>query len=228
MRDSYEIFLSKGYLTKDQLFDFGLSETIYVDVKTASEAWGKLKCDVMSGEKVFIRGFGKNASGTHLFLSLYRYLYGNQSVIVDPTNNAEPTKLIRTWTGFSKNGGAQFKKIRNYQISHVFGRTKNAFCFTAPWNIVYIPKIIDPLTGHEAKGDLAVEFAKVFRRNCYTRFEPYIEEYNEIVTGSDFKEQLRVSIELMTYGENTTKSDQEKLLKVIASEFSPITVDVNA
>jgi len=228
MRDSYELFLSRGYLTKDQLFDFGLTETIYVDNKTASEVWEKLKYDVMSGQKVYIRGFGRIASGTHLFLSLYRYLYGNHRVVADATNNAEPTRLIRAWTGFSKSGGARYKKIRNYQISHVFGRTKNAFCFTAPWNIVYIPKIVDPLTGHEAKGDLASEFAKVFQKNCYARFEPLIEEYNEIVSGRDFREQLHVSVELMFHGESTTKSDQEKLKKALDFEFSPILVDSNA
>ncbi len=34
------------------------------------------------------------------------------------------------------------------------------------WNIVYIPKIIDPLTGHEAKGILSMNLPKLFKNSA--------------------------------------------------------------
>ena len=50
------------------------------------------------------------------------------------------------------------KEIINYQVSHIFGKTKNIYAFTAPWNFIYLPKIMDPLTGHEAQGYLKERF----------------------------------------------------------------------
>ena len=224
MRDSYLNFFSKGYISKEQFFDFGLSETIYVDFSTASQAWEYLKLRVQSNETVFIRGFGRDANGTPLFQSLYRYAYGNENIQKDATNNAEPTKLMREWTGLSKNGGNKYQVIRNYQISHVFGRTKNPFCFTAPWNIVYIPKILDPFTGHEAKGDFVDEFTQMFRKQCYSNFSSLIDDFNKLVTSSDFQENIETALQLMQLGENIDKKNMEKLRRSIESEFCPIEI----
>lgn len=46
----------------------------------------------------------------------------------------------------------------------MFGRTKNIYAFTAPWNIVYMPKILDPFTGHEAKGEMVDEYRMLFQK----------------------------------------------------------------
>ncbi|MEZ5534192.1 MAG: hypothetical protein R3F02_01080 [Thiolinea sp.] len=222
MRDSYKQLFASGLITKDQLFMFGLSETIYVDTKTAEDEWESLKNQIQSGKKVFIRGFGRDASGTHLFQKFYSHLIGNHKVAKDSTNNAEPTKLLREWTGYSKSGGKQFKPIRNYQISHVFGKTKNVYCFTAPWNIVYLPKIIDPFTGHEAKGAYVDEYTQLFQKETFKRFRALIEDFNQIVTGSEFQAKIRTAIELMSYEEEFTPKDINKLENAIKTEFSPI------
>jgi hypothetical protein len=43
-------------------------------------------------------------------------------------------KLSRS--GFSKTvRGDSERKIQNYQVTHIFGRTKNPFLFSAPWSI---------------------------------------------------------------------------------------------
>lgn len=222
MRDSYLNFFSKGYISKEQFFDFGLSETIYVDFGLASQAWEYLKLRIHGNKPVYIRGFGRDARGTLLFQSLYRYAYGNQNILKDATNNAEPTKLMREWTGFSKNGGSKYQAIRNYQISHVFGRTKNPYCFTAPWNIVYIPKIIDPFTGHEAKGDFVDEFTRMFQQQCYSKFGALIDDFNQLVTPTEFQENIETALQQLQIGENVTDKDMAKLRKSIESEFSPI------
>ena len=64
-------------------------------------------------------------------------MVGNESVTKDSTNNAEPAKIIRELTGCSKIKNARHEPIRNYQISHIFGRTKNVFAFTAPCSLEY-------------------------------------------------------------------------------------------
>jgi len=147
MRDSYIRFFSKGYISKEQFFEFGLKETIYAPYEKAESEWNRLKQRIENNQEVFIRGFGRDANGTHLFQELYARLVGNHNVKKDPTNNAEPTKIIRELTGYSKTKYSKYELIRNYQISHIFGRTKNIYAFTAPWNIVYMPKMLDPFTG---------------------------------------------------------------------------------
>ena len=69
--------------------------------------------------------------------------------------------------------------IRNYQVSHIFGRTKNPFLFTAPWNIVWKPKLLDPLTGHESKGDLHEKYKAEFLSKSREKYSDFIFEYNQ-------------------------------------------------
>ena len=102
MRDSYLRFFSEGYISKEQFFEFGLKETIYASADKAEQEWGLLKKRIYGNEKVYIRGFGRDSNGTHLFQRLYKHLVGNESVTKDSTNNAEPTKIIHELTGYSK------------------------------------------------------------------------------------------------------------------------------
>jgi hypothetical protein len=87
--------------SKDQFFEFGLSETIYAPLDKAEVAWQELKHRIQNNQQVFIRGFGRNSNGTHLFQAFYADVLSNNQVTVDPTNNAQPTKLIRDLTGYS-------------------------------------------------------------------------------------------------------------------------------
>ena len=225
MLDSYQQFFSKGYISEEDFFEFGISETIFVDFDKAAEAWDLLKARIYTNEPVYIRGFGRDANGTHLFQAFYKHLFGNSNVLKDATNNAEPTKLLRSWTGYSKSGGKEYEPIRNYQISHVFGRTKNVFCFTAPWNIVYVPKIVDPFTGHEAKGDFVKEFTKRFQRACFEKFKPLIEDFNSIMKDDDFLHSIKTNKELMRLSDNLDEGIYRKLEKAIEVELSPVLVD---
>lgn len=135
MIDSYEKFLTK-YVSKEDFFDFGLNETIYIPIDKVEKEWSNLKNRIFENQNVFIRGFGRDAAGTHLFLKFYENIFEHSNIVKDPTNNQQPTKLLESLTGLKKN-----KDIRNYQVSHIFGRTKNIFTFTAPWNIIFMPKI---------------------------------------------------------------------------------------
>jgi hypothetical protein len=224
MRDSYERFFSQDYITKKQFFEFGLSETIFSPIDKAEPAWLELKANIANNNKVYIRGFGRNSTGTHLFQEFYRHVLGNEQVTVDPTNNNQPTKLIRDLTGFSKTKSSRHKPIQNYQVSHVFGRTKNVFAFTAPWNIAYIPKILDPFTGHEAKGDMIDEYQALFKQQGYKHFEPLIEDYNKLITSPDLKARISEYLDQIMSNGTIEPKDVEKLSKSVNEELSPIII----
>lgn len=224
MRDSYERFFSEGYITKENFFEFGLKETIYAPHKKAATEWINLKERIVGNETAYIRGFGRNAKGTPLFIELYKKLLGNSKIIKDPTNNAEPTKLIKNLTGYSKTKSSQHEPIRNYQVSHVFGRTKNVYAFTAPWNIVYLPKILDPFTGHEAKGEMIKEFTLLFRKQAYNLFEDLIEDFNNIITKNSFQVKLHDAICDLEENSKFAYDDLKKLKKSLETEFYPIEI----
>lgn len=217
MIDSYEKFLIE-YVSKEDFFNFGLSETIYIPFDKVEKEWLELKRNISENESVFIRGFGRDAAGTHLFFDFYKNVFQNNNIKKDPTNNHRPTKLLETLTGLKKH-----KDIRNYQVSHIFGRTKNIFTFTAPWNIVFMPKLLDPFTGHEAKGDMIDEYKKLFQQQSYEKFKPFIDEFNDIVADT----HLIQSIE--DYFENLHSSNEDtnvikKFEKAVREEFSPIEI----
>ncbi|MDC0274180.1 MAG: hypothetical protein P8M30_13340 [Planctomycetaceae bacterium] len=218
MRDSYERFLDTVNIAPADLFRFGIDEIIAVPVNRATDEWESLKRRVISNEAVIIRSFGRQGSNSRLFQELYEAVFGNENVVIDKTNNAAPTKLLRDFTGFAKTKKNGCEQLRNYQISHVFGRTKNPFAFTAPWNIVYLPKIIDPFTGHEAKGSLSDEFQIQFRTHIYNMFEPLIEDFNSIVTDNNLLSLIGAFIDTIEPADQ-----QARLRTAVNDEFRPIT-----
>ncbi len=224
MRDSYERFFSKFHITKEQFFDFGLQETIYAPLEDAKASWERLKERIHTNQTVYMRGFGRNASSSHLFQEFYKHVLGNGKVQIDSTNNAEPTRVIRGLTRHSKDGNDKHELIRNYQVSHIFGRTKNIFAFTASWNIVYLPKLIDPFTGHEAKGEFVDEYQQLFQQESYTRFKPLIEDYNQLMMDKVFQAKVDKYLREISHSGHYSESDTEKLTKSVQEELSPITV----
>jgi hypothetical protein len=201
-----------------------LQETIYAPLDKARPAWSDLKTRITNNHQVYIRGFGRNSNGTHLFQEFYKHVLGNENVTADPTNNAQPTKLIRDLTGYSKTKSSKHESIQNYQISHIFGRTKNVFAFTAPWNIVYMPKMLDPFTGHEAKGELINEYQTLFRQQGYKHFEPLIEDYNKLITSPTLISRVSEYLDKTSLMANINTKDAEKLRKSVADELSPISL----
>ena len=67
MCDSYERFFAEGYISKEQFFDFGIRETIYAPLDKATEGWEELKQRIKNNGPVFMRGFGRNSSGSPHF-----------------------------------------------------------------------------------------------------------------------------------------------------------------
>lgn len=224
MRDSYERFFSESYISKEQFFDFGIRETIYAPLDKAKEGWEELKHRIKNNGPVYMRGFGRNANGSHLFQAFYSQVLSNKNVKIDQTNNKIPAFVIRDMTGYSKVKSSKHEQIRNYQVSHIFGRTKNIFTFTAPWNIAYLPKIIDPFTGHEAKGALIDEYQAVFKKKSHAYFESLIEDYNQLILGKDLQQRVDTYLEKISNSSGYSQSDTDKLIKSVRKELTPITV----
>lgn len=172
--DGYEQFFE--LFPKKEFFKFGLEHTLTAPIDEAREEWHQLVKKVNLKEGPFyVRSSGRNGRGNDTIKELYKQVFGID-ILFDLTNNQKPTLLLQKLRKQKKN-----VDIFNYQVSHVFGRTKNVFCFTAPWNIVFIPKILDPFTGHEAKGPAVDEFKKLFEKRIYTLFEKEIKEYNTLM-----------------------------------------------
>lgn len=219
-RDSYEIFLEQ-FGGKEAFFRFGLDETIYIDPKDVREGWENLKKSIESKSTVFMRGFGRDGASTHMFIDFYNEILGLGEGVVqkDVNGNDQPTKLLQKYTGFTKN-----KDIFNFQVSHIFGKTKNIYAFTAPWNIVFMPKILDPFTGHEAKGEMVGEFQKLFQHQSYLHFKDYIEEFNEIVI--HLNDNIQKYFDDLRESPRFSEAQIKKFSKAIDEEFAPISINL--
>ena len=174
--DSYERFMRNFNIGKDDFYKFGINETILPPIDLVRKNWEDLKKRVFNNGSVKIRGYGRDAKGTELYIGLYKHVFNNYNVTKDPTNNAEPLRIITELTGYKRN-----KNLFNYQVSHIFGKTKNILLFEAPWNVAFIPKLYDPFTGHEAKGIWPEEYQDRFLSYICIEYKEFIDEYNQII-----------------------------------------------
>lgn len=225
-RDAYQLFFDQFIDgRKDEFFQFGLTQTIYASPEKCLASWENLKHSFFSNKSAYIRRYGTGGSNTQLYKDFYAFVFDNKKIESDPTNNAKPRQLIETLTGYMKKPKPGFKPIQNYQISHVFGRTKNALAFTAPWNIVYLPKLLDPFTGHEAKGDDVAEFTKLFQAQCYERFEDMILDFNEIMESDKLSSKLTSGIDHVANENKLSEKQKQQFAKSVYSEFAPIQLE---
>jgi len=209
-RDSYYDFMQHFGIKKMDLFDWGMKAIIFPSDKEISKEWENLKHRVLSNGKVYIRSYGRKANGTDLYIGLYNYVFQNANVKTDATNNSKPTSTMKRTTGLTRN-----KDIYNYQVSHIWGRTKNPLLFEAPWNICYTPKIIDPFTGHETKGDLPLEFQEYFIEYATRKYKKYIDEYNEIISKYDIEELINECCAINNINDEKFIEDANKELATI-------------
>lgn len=130
---------------------------------------------------LYIRRYGRAGHHSHLFQALYAKLFDHAQILLDPTNNTIPTRCMRQWTTYSKIKTKNKKLIMNYQISHLFERTKNPLLFACPWNLAYVPKYLDPFTGHEAVGPHSVRLISLLKPILETKFATYIQDFNHFI-----------------------------------------------
>lgn len=182
MKDAYDRLFAR--YPKEEFFKDSIEEVIFVSPDALYKNWEEQKQKLLNNGELYIRGYGRDGTGTHFFLTLYRNLFSNSNIKKDPTNNARPTKVLSELTGYCKvirTDNAKKERVQNYQVSHLFGRTKNPLLFTAAWNVAFIPKYLDPFTGHETQGAHRSEFQKMFDAILRARFKDYIEDYNSFI-----------------------------------------------
>ena len=197
--DGYKQFFE--FVNKEDFFNFGLKNIITIDEGLVSALWKELLNDIKNNSaNLFIRSFGRNGRSNDKLKKLYMDIFGIE-INFDPINNQKPGQLMEKYTMYKKN-----RNIFNYQVSHVFGNTKNVYCFNTPWNIVFIPKILDPLTGHEAKGEFKDEFMKLFQNYIFQKFNKEISEFNSIMEG--IYPEIKVWVE-----ENIDEKEKQYILK---------------
>ena len=101
--DGYELFFKHfNEISHDKMIDFGLSNLITTPKDIAKLEWENIKKKLTNNQELFIRGYGRDAKGTVLYIHLYSELFGNNSIKKDSTNNHNPTKFIQSWTKHSK------------------------------------------------------------------------------------------------------------------------------
>lgn len=185
VKDAYQEFLSRFEIDREAFFAWGIDSTIFPPVDKVAAEWEALKWRIWNNKSVYIRGYGRDAHGTMLYQDLYRALFHNELVKKDPTNNTMPHVLIQKLTGLKRN-----ESIFNYQVSHIWGRTKNIFLFEAPWNICYTPKIMDSFTGHETKGIWPQEYQKLFFARAEALYGEFVAEYNQLLEELEIPKRL--------------------------------------
>jgi hypothetical protein len=226
MRDSYQTFFEHFKIDFSDIIEFGIEiDTIYPDKNEIKSDWKNLIKSVENNEEVYIRGYGRDAHGTALYQELYRILLKNDKVKKDSTNNAKPTQLLQNITNYSKtikkDNGTK-RKISNYQVTHIFGRTKNPILFTAPWNIVWKSKMLDPFTGHESKGENTTDYKNAFLKKTKELYNEYINEYNILVSKYFTEEKIENAFNQMSLDLNVDEKTFEKFKTDARNELMKI------
>lgn len=183
--DSYTKFFEDFNITPQEFFKWGIDNTIFPDYDISENFWKDLLSRIYNNQPVYIRGYGRNSSHSFLFIDFYKFVFNNHNIMIDPSNNTKPQKNLSFLTNYKKN-----VNLFNYQRSHIWGHTKNIFLFEAPWNIAYVPKIIDPFTGHETINASVAEYQKAFRSAAFEKYEKFIKEYNNIIIEERISEKL--------------------------------------
>ena len=219
--DGYDIFLKRFKISPDELIDFGLSNIYSCSEELAAQEWESLKHSLKNGDEVFIRRYGRNIKSNQLIEFFYQQLFPMAKITADPTNNSAPRKKIEEWTKKMKNPSKKkldggFQKIRNFQVSHVFGQTKNPLLFQAPFNIIYLPKIMDPFTGHEASGEINELFIVKLHHYIVQKYYPIILDFNNIrdeIVKNNFQKAMNKTKEKFKNSDHNVDTFEKNMLR---------------
>lgn len=226
MREAYQTFFQHFKIDFQDIIEFGVElDTIYPKPNEIQAEWKSLIDSVLNNNEVFIRGYGRDAKGTYLYQELFKIILNNDNIKKDSTNNTKPTQLLQKITGFSKTikkDNEKKKKISNYQVTHIFGKTKNPFLFTAPWNIVWKSKILDPFTGHESKGENTEEYKIAFIKKSKELYSEFIDEYNTLALKYFSEDKLEKAFDIMKNNLDIDKTVFDKFKIDAKNELQPI------
>ena len=141
--------------------------------------------------------------------------------MIDEEKDKAPSSTLNKYTKYTKNKDHKSKNILfNYQVSHVFGKTLNCYAFTAPWNIVYLPKVLDPFTGHESKGELTEQFTEKLQEFVKLNYREQIREFNK--TMEDLAPKVKQFKKEIKKEGNIKEDTLKQFFKSLDESFSKI------
>ena len=219
MIDAYSTFLDKFKIGKEEFLKFGIEMIMELLPKKEliEKQWEDLKIEIKHDKIGHRRNYGRDGGKSkgqknEIINNIIKELYGINESKIDVTNNAEPTKVINRYSGHKKN-----KDIFNYQVSHIWGKTLNPYCFKSLWNMAYIPILYDPFTGHEAKSDMAIAFTKELKSEIFKFNKPQISEFNEIIKSTT--PRLLEILNEINHSPKIEDKGKERIIKDIKENF---------
>lgn len=219
--DAVKLFLE--FIDKDinAFAEYAKCGSIFIPYKAGVEHWNELKETINKDRCVKVRGYGNNrdknnlSSQQKMLQGFYQACLGLNQIEIDPNNNEEPKKIIEKLTKHVKG-----KTLLNYKVSHVWERKLNPWAFTAPWNIVFTPIFVDPLTGHEAKGALVDNVKKGIRGKVLSEYAQEIDEYNRIMV--KYNEKIVEYVKNIPNSQNLGKRQLDMLKRRIVEDFRQV------
>lgn len=197
MRDSYQEMLGFFRVSHENFVHWGIEEisNLLPDVNAVQKEWDLLLQRIQNSGTVYIRGYGRDKITGEMdkIRELYKQAGFSGVVNLDKTNNSQPQKLMKRMSVYrvGNKDSKCFIGIQNYKLSHMWGFTKNIYLFASPWNILYTPVIIDPLTGHETGNNpLKILFKQEMAKLLFTNYKAFIDAYNMIIKTSPMVQQL--------------------------------------
>ena len=94
--------------------------------------------------------------------------------------------------------------------------------FEAPWNICFVPKLFDPLTGHEALGTFPEDYKKKWLQVIKNKYQYFIDDYNEIVGNFDIINKVECFLANSTIAAKYSDKKKNRFKKDIIEEFAPL------
>lgn len=218
MKDSYSHFLERFNIKENDFLEYGKESIIYVSKDIAKKEWENLKYRITHNKEVYIRSYGNNGKNSKIFIDFIKYVFKNDQIKIDLSSNSKPQNCLKKYTKLERG-----KDIQNYQVSHIFGMTKNPYMFECPWNIAYIPKIFDPFTGHESRGEWTQKFQDYYLKDVQENFQEFIEDYNNIIKKYNITEKVDSFIESIS---GYTNKQKDKFKNDLLDNFKMISFTV--
>ncbi len=208
VKDSYSEFLKRFNIKEKDFLEYGKESIIYVPKDIVKEEWKNLKDRIINNKEVYIRPYGNNGKNSKIFLDFIKEVFKNSNIKIDTSRNSRPQLCLKQYTNLERG-----KNIQNYQVSHIFGMTKNPYMFECPWNIAYIPKLFDPFTGHESNGEWTQKFQDFYLQDVQDKFQEFIEDYNNIMLENNIVDRIESFVNnLKGYNQKQKKTFKENLL----------------
>lgn len=213
--DSYQQFCDDFHITPDELYQFGIRRSIFATPEEAWNQWQSIKRALQGEGELKIRKYGRAESNP--FISMYKQIFPQAQISIDANGNSSPRAIIQKVTNRAIND-----TIFNFEVSHVFGYTKNPLLFNAAWNFFFCPKLIDPFTGHTSKGRWPEEYQPLLKESVLTKFSRCISDYNKMLTEMGILELIENYLAGLDWGTENAK-DLARFKEDARKEWQPIT-----